>query len=171
MEGGGMMKRGVMMEGEGGGMVQEREGDGVVEGGRESTGAHSPGLVVAFIRRRPWGVVVSEGACHSWGIVVIRGWGIVLVCWWGVVRMRLRDVLVVALVARRGFTVVVGVRVGGGSLLPVRACRSWVRGSTVVVVVTVKPWWWCCRRAVVVVVTVKQWWWWFSSSGGGGGRR
>ena len=95
-----------MMEGEGGGMMKG-EGDGVVEEWRGSTETHSPALIVAFIHRRPWGVIVSEGAHHSWGIIVIRGWGIVLVCWWGVVRVHLRDVLVVALVARCGFTVLV----------------------------------------------------------------
>ena len=79
----------------------------MVEEWRGSTGTHSPALVVAFIRRRLWGVVVSEGARRSWGIFVIRGWGIVLVCWWGVVHVHLRDVLVVALVARRGVSVLV----------------------------------------------------------------
>ena len=153
----------------------------MVEGGRESTGAHSPGLVVAFIRRRPWAVVVSEGACRSWGSVVIRGWGIVLVCWWGDRPRALEGCAGSG--ARRpswfhrdGLSVVVGVRVGGGRRSPWALVVHGSVGQQVVVVV--KQWWWWsrlsgggggCRRAVVVVVvTVKQWWWWFSSSGGGG---
>ena len=39
----------------------------MVEGGRGSTGAHSPGLVVAFICCRPWGVFVSKGTHRLWG--------------------------------------------------------------------------------------------------------
>ena len=92
----------------------------MVEGGRESTGAHSPGLVVAFIRRRLWGVVVSKGACRSWGIIVIQGWGIVLVCWWGD-RPR----------ALEGCA-------GGGTRRP-----SWFHCDGLsMVVVMVKQWWW-----------------------------
>ena len=71
----GGMEGGGMMGGEGGGMMEGEGGRGMVwwEGGRGSTGAHSPGLVVAFIHCRPWGVVVSEGARRSCGIVSSGG--------------------------------------------------------------------------------------------------
>ena len=78
----------------------------MVEGGRALELTHL-GSSSHSIRRRLWKVAVSEGARRPWGIVVIRGWGVVVVCWWGVVRVRLRDALVVALVARRGFRVMV----------------------------------------------------------------
>ena len=152
MEGGAMMKGGAMMEGEGG-MVWWREGE------------HwsSPlGLVVAFISSSS----VGEGARRPWGIVVIRGSGVVVICWWGVVRVRLRDALVVALVARRGFSVERGGgRSRGWRVVAARGRLSFVgpwlghrcggqgvavRGG---VVVRVRLW-------EVLVVAIEQWWWW-----------
>ena len=78
----------------------------MVEGGRAPELTHL-GSSSHSICRRPWKVTVSEGARRPWGIVVIRGWGIVVVCWWGVVHVRLKDALVVALVAHHGFRVMV----------------------------------------------------------------
>ena len=148
---------------------------------------------LTWARRRIHFVVVRGGSLCPRALVVRGGslsWvGIVVVCWWGVIRVRLRDALVVALVARRGLSVVVGVRVGGGSSLPVGACCSWVRGWGIVVVGRVSPsvggslsvcacgrcWWWCSSPVVAVE---QQWWWllfvvvvvvkrlWLSLSGG-----
>ena len=106
MEGGREGGNGGRGNDEGRGNDGGRGRDGVVEGGRALELTHL-GSSSHSIRRRPWKVAVSEGARRPWGIVVIRGWGVVVVCWWGVVRVRLGDALVVALVARRGFRVMV----------------------------------------------------------------
>ena len=94
---------------------------------------------------------------------------------WGVVHVHLRDMLVVVLIAHRGFTVMVWAWWWAFMWVGGRHC-PWalvVHGSVgQQVVVVVKQWWWWsrlsggdggCRRAVVVVVKVKQCWWWRSS--------
>ena len=93
MEGGAMMEGGGMMEGEGGGWCG---------GGRGSTGAHSPGLVVAFISPSSVGGRCVRRRLLFMGIVVMGHCLLV-----GRHPHALRDALVVALIARRGLRVIV----------------------------------------------------------------
>ena len=67
---------------------------------------------------------------------------------------------------RVGLSVVVGVRMGGGSSLPVGHCRSWVCGWGIIVVgrgslsvcACGRCWWWR-SSPVVVERRVAVWWW------------
>ena len=70
----------------------------MVEGGGALELTHLGSSLHSFHRNIHF--VVICGGLLSWV-------GIVVVCWWGVIRVRLRDVLVVALVACRGFSVMV----------------------------------------------------------------
>ena len=158
MEGGAMMEGGGMMEGEGGGALEL---------------THLGGSSSHSFCRRPWGVVVSKGARRSWGIVVMGGHRRCLLvgrhprvlegCACGGARRP-------SWFQRDGLRVVVGVRMGGGSSLPVGACRSWVRpwlghrcggqgvsvGGSLSVCACGRCWWWRSSP----VVAVEQWWWW-----------
>ena len=76
----------------------------MVEGGGALELTHLGSLSHSFCCR-PWGVVVSEGAHRSWGIVVMGGHRCCLLV--GHHLCVLRDVLVVALIACRGLRVII----------------------------------------------------------------
>ena len=136
-----------MIEGEGGGMM-EGEGGGWCGGGRE--GEHWSSLTWARRRIHPsssvGGRCVRGDSLFVWDCV-IQGWG--------VVRVRLRDVLVVALVARRGFSVMVWAWWWAFAWVGGRRC-SWalvVHGSVVGA-----SWWWAgCHCPWWVIVCVRLW--------------
>ena len=125
-EGGGMMEGegGGMMEGEGGrGMVWWREGGGALELTHLGSSSHSS-VVVRGGSLCPREPVVRVGSCHPGvgrrprALEGCAGGGARRPSWFHC----------------DGLGVVVGVRVGGGSSLPVGACRSWVRCWGILVV-------------------------------------
>ena len=126
MEGGGMMEGegGGMMEGEGGrGMVWWREGGGALELTHLGLSSHSS-IVVRGGSLSLRGPVVRVGLCHLGvgrcprALEGCAGGGARCPSWFHC----------------DGLGMVVGVHMGGGSLLPVGACCSWVCGWGILVV-------------------------------------
>ena len=124
-EGGGMMEGegGGMMEGEGGGMVWWREGGGALELTHLGLLLHSS-IIVHGGSLCPRVPVVRVGSCHlgvghcPCALEGCAGGGARRLSWFHC----------------DGLGMVVGVCVGGGSLLPMGTCRSWVRGWGILVV-------------------------------------
>ena len=142
-------------------------------------------LVVALVARCGFSVMVwvwwwafpwVGGRRCPW-VLVVQGSVVGASLWWAGCRCPCTLVGGVGGGARRlswfrcdGLGVVVGVRMGGGSSLPVGACRSWVRGWGILVVGRVSlsvvgrcPWWVVVRGGSLSVCACERCWWWRSS--------
>ena len=142
-------------------MVWWREGGGALELTHLGSSSH-PSVVVCGGSLCPRGLIVHVGSCH---LGVGRRPRVLEGCAGGGARC-------LSWFQCDGLGMVVGVHMGGGSSLPVGACRSWVCGWGILVVgrgllfvrgslsvcACGRCWWWCLSPKVVER-RVAAWWW------------